>query len=94
MREPLAPSSVGARDRVNNEPMLVRLDAVEVAAATHQKALFDAPLERAVGRLDVAVLLLGADLGGARLHAEVRHHRLVLLVELARAIAEPVRGCR
>ena len=38
--------------------------------------------------------LLGAELGGARLHAEVRHHRLVLFVELARAVPEPVGGRR
>ena len=55
----------------------------EVAAAAHEQRLLEPPLERAVARLDVAVLLLRADRRRPRLHPEVPHHRHVLLVERA-----------
>lgn len=51
--------------------------------------MLERALERTVGGLDVAVLLLGADLGRAWRHAEVTHEREVVFVERALAAALP-----
>src|SRR5271167_3500818 len=56
--------------------------------------LREPPFEDAVTRLDVTVLFLLADPDGARFHAEVGHHRAVLVVEPALAGAEGMGGRR
>ena len=80
---------------------LPRLAAVEVATAANEQRLLEGAFERTVGRLDVPVLLLRADLSRARRHAEVPHDREVVLVERALATAladdalavgDPMRG--
>jgi len=98
--EATAARPVGLAHDVVDE-RLPRGGALEVPAAPHQQRLLEGTFEGAVGRLDVAVLLLRGDLGRARLHAEVPHDREVVLVERALAAAladgglavrDPVRG--
>jgi hypothetical protein len=60
---------------------LPRGGVVEVAVAAHQQCLLEGAFQRAVGSLDVAILLLRADLRRARLHPEVSHDREVVVVE-------------
>ncbi len=83
-----------ARD-ADDEALVLRLVG-EVAAAAHEQRLLEPALESPVARFDVAVLLLRADGRRPRLHPEVPHHRLVLLIERAvRGVAgDLVRGRR
>ena len=63
------------------KPRFVSHAAVEVAVTTHEQMLFEPSLQRAVCRLDIAVLLLLSDARRPRRHAEVFHQIDVGLVE-------------
>src|SRR5262249_7947738 len=61
LRDTVTSNAVGLAEHLLDE-RLPRLDALEVTAAPDEQRLVEPALDRAVARLGVAVLLLGADL--------------------------------